>query len=102
MLEVLSDNSHAVGATAAIYSHLTVTNAHRQGQKIMATDGECHRDHSKLKLIADRGEGKPLAQILRATGAPLEGCNTVPLRNYIIRHFVNEKKMLPRVQLWDF
>lgn len=56
VLEVLSDNSHTVGATASIYCHLTVTNAHRQGQKIMAMDGDCHRDHSKLMLIADRGK----------------------------------------------
>lgn len=47
-------NSHTVGAVTAINSHLTVTNAHIWGQKIMTTDYDCYRDHSKLKLIADR------------------------------------------------
>lgn len=47
-------NSHTVGAVTAINSHLTVTNAHIRGQKIMTTDYDCYRDHSKLKLIADR------------------------------------------------
>lgn len=47
-------NSHTVGAVTAIYSHLTVTDAHIQGQKIMTTEHDCYRDHSKLKLIANR------------------------------------------------
>ena len=85
-------NSHTVWAVTAICSHLTVTNAHTQGQKIMNMDYDCRKDHSKLKLIDDR----------KVTGALLEGCNAILWRNYIIRHFVNESKMLPRALLWDF
>lgn len=51
-------NSHTEGVVTAIYSHLTVTNSHIQGQKIMTTDYDCNKNHSKLKLITDRKEAR--------------------------------------------
>ncbi len=56
-------NSHTVGAVTAIYSHLTVTNAHIQGQTVMTMDYDCDRDHNKLKLIADRKKARRYAHI---------------------------------------
>lgn len=80
---------HTVGAAAVSEPPQT------RGQKTGTEDCDCHRGRSTLKLIADR------TQILHATGALLEGCNAIPWRNYIIRHFVNEAEMLPRALLWD-
>lgn len=91
-------NSHTAGAATFV----TVTNPHIQGQK----DNDCGRlmprRSQQIKANCRLKESKPLTQILQASEAMLEGCNTIPQRNYIIRHFVNEKKMLPRVLLWDF
>lgn len=85
---------HTAGAAAAGEPPQT------RGQKTGAEDCDCHRGRSTLKLIADRKRA-PLTQILHATGALLEGCNAIPRRNYIIRHFVNEAETLPRALLWD-